>query len=92
MSTPNLPPGWEEVYDDNFKQYYYYAASSGESVWEVPTTAAPGMSGAEQAPISKASTYPEEEYHQPPTADAHHPRDYHDPRGDPRGDPRVSPE
>ena len=27
-SRDPLPPGWEEVYDEQYKTYYYYAASS----------------------------------------------------------------
>jgi hypothetical protein len=36
-SQDPLPPGWEKVYDEQYKTYYYYAASSQTSTWEKPT-------------------------------------------------------
>ena len=35
-ARPSLPAGWEAIYHETYKRDYYFAASTGESVWEVP--------------------------------------------------------
>jgi len=39
-SPPPLPEGWEKVFEEKSKNYYYYNTKTGESRWEVPTHAA----------------------------------------------------
>ena len=34
--APQVPRGWEAIWDSNYSRYYFYADSTGESVWEVP--------------------------------------------------------
>jgi hypothetical protein len=35
-SSPALPPGWTQRYDQASGQYYYYNTASGQSQWELP--------------------------------------------------------
>ena len=103
-SRDPLPPGWEEVYDEQYKTYYYYAASSQTSTWEKPTEPAPGIGSIPTPQQHNNNTQPtphavDPEPYRQPAAD-YAPRDgYRDQRGpvDPRGrvdsrgrDPRAS--
>jgi hypothetical protein len=36
MSTETLAAGWQAIYDDNHKRYYYYDTQTGNSQWEMP--------------------------------------------------------
>lgn len=50
QAPPQLPAGWIAQWDANSKKYYYVQISTGQSQWEVPTSAAPV--GGTPAPVA----------------------------------------
>eukprot|EP01062_Namystynia_karyoxenos_P051937 TRINITY_DN4112_c0_g1_i2.p1 TRINITY_DN4112_c0_g1~~TRINITY_DN4112_c0_g1_i2.p1 ORF type:complete len:293 (+),score=47.27 TRINITY_DN4112_c0_g1_i2:111-881(+) len=45
-----LPPGWEEIFDDQHRRPYWYNAATGESTWTRPQAPAPAPAPAPRPP------------------------------------------
>ena len=89
MSTGDpLPEGWAEIYDESYKTYYYFAASSQTSTWDRPTQPAPGIGGTSQNHSIKSESHTSFEATSPPIPGEYNRRAPADARAYPRDEPR----
>jgi len=54
-APPSLPPGYIAQWDNKSRKYYFVQISTGESTWDVPTSAAPQVPTPGGTPIPTMS-------------------------------------
>ncbi|KAF2238258.1 hypothetical protein EV356DRAFT_302812 [Viridothelium virens] len=59
-NPPSLPPGWDRIaqWDASSRKYYYVQLSTGQSTWDLPTEAAPGVPTPDPTPSNTTGPYP----------------------------------